>query len=269
MSAFVLQRFRRAPRHSFRGFLVWSLIAMSQPGYADGIPVAEHVLGDGPGKYFLIGDTAAPPDGGFGLVVVLPGGDGSADFLPFVTNIARQAVPSGYVVAQPVAIEWREGQSERVVWPTRRSRVPGMAFTTEQYVAAVIDDVTERVALHPKKRLLLAWSSGGPAAYAVMVQKESPIAGAYVAMSVFKSRELGNLRFVRGRAFRIEHSPTDFIPIRMAEAARDELSKAGASVDYVTYAGGHGWHGAIWDRLSAGFAWLDQQVTAVAEADSP
>lgn len=245
------------------------LVAVSLTGYADEPAVAEHQLGDGPGKYFLIGDTAVSPEHGFGLVVVLPGGNGSADFLPFVTNIAAQAVPHGYLVAQPVAIEWRAGQAERVVWPTRRNRVPGMAFTTEQYVDAVVADVAERIALHPERRLMLAWSSGGPAAYAVMAQKDSPIIGAYVAMSVFKPRELGNLRFVRGRAFRIEHSPTDFIPIRMAEDARDKLTAAGAAVDYTTYAGGHGWHGPIWDRLSEGFAWLDTQLVGDAEDESP
>lgn len=232
-------------------------------------PVSEVALAETPGRYFLVGDVTDPPDEGFGLIVVLSGGDGSADFLPFVTNIAQQTVPPGYLVVQPVAIEWREGQSERVVWPTRRSRVPGMRFTTEQYVAWVVDDVAERVALHPEKRLLLAWSSGGPAAYAVMTQKDAPISGAYIVMSVFKPHELGNLRFVRGRAFHIEHSPTDFIPIRMAEDARDTLSEAGAAVNYVTYAGGHGWHGPIWDRLSQGFAWLDDQVTDDASEDSP
>src|SRR5262249_22746607 len=55
-------------------------------------------------RYFLI----EPPKGvkaptkGYGLVVVLPGGDGSADFQPFVKRIFKNAVPEGYVLAQPV-----------------------------------------------------------------------------------------------------------------------------------------------------------------------
>jgi hypothetical protein len=49
-------------------------------------------------RCFLVGPqkgTTAPKKG-YGLLVVLPGGDGSADFQPFVKRIYKNAVPEGY-----------------------------------------------------------------------------------------------------------------------------------------------------------------------------
>src|SRR5262249_42979507 len=60
--------------------------------------------GDADKRYFLIGpnkDAKGPTDG-YGLVVILPGGDGSAEFNPFVRRIYKNALPDGYLAAQPV-----------------------------------------------------------------------------------------------------------------------------------------------------------------------
>src|SRR5262245_47675447 len=67
-------------------------------------------------RYFLIGpakDAKAPKDG-YGLVLILPGGPGTADFHPFVKRIYKNALPEGYVAAQPVAVKWADKQE--VVW---------------------------------------------------------------------------------------------------------------------------------------------------------
>src|SRR5687768_3951868 len=57
-------------------------------------------------RYFLIGAEkgAKPPDGGYGLLLVLPGGDGVAGFHAFVKRIYKHALPDGYLVAQLVAV---------------------------------------------------------------------------------------------------------------------------------------------------------------------
>src|SRR5258708_5550160 len=81
-------------------------------------------------RYFLIGPAKAHKDG-YGLVVILPGGSGSADFHPFVKRIFKNAVPEGYLVAQPVAVKWADKQ--QIVWPTAKSKVEGMKFTTEEF----------------------------------------------------------------------------------------------------------------------------------------
>jgi predicted esterase len=79
-------------------------------------------------------------------------------------------------------------------------------------------------------------------------------------MSVFKPENLPNLKAARGRSFYILHSPEDFIPIEMAEDARDELVKKGAKVEYQTYAGGHGWHGDVFGTIRSGIGWLEKQA---------
>ena len=45
-------------------------------------------------------------DEGFKLLLVLPGGDGSADFNPFVRRIHKNALDGSYVVAELVAPAW-------------------------------------------------------------------------------------------------------------------------------------------------------------------
>jgi hypothetical protein len=53
--------------------------------------------GDAQKRYFLIGPAkdAKAPAAGYGLVVILPGGDGSADFHPFVKRIFKNSLPEG------------------------------------------------------------------------------------------------------------------------------------------------------------------------------
>jgi len=50
------------------------------------------------------------PKKGYGLLVVLPGGSGMADFHPFIKRIYKHAIPEGYLLAQPVAVKWTEKQ---------------------------------------------------------------------------------------------------------------------------------------------------------------
>ena len=67
--------------------------------------------GDENKQYFLIGaakDKKAPKDG-FGLVVIMPGGDGSAEFHPFVKRLYEHALPGGYLAAQLIAVKWTQG----------------------------------------------------------------------------------------------------------------------------------------------------------------
>src|SRR5262249_58770221 len=113
-------------------------------------------------RYFLI----EPPRGvkapkkGYGLLVVLPGGGGGADFHPFVKRIYKNAVPEGYVLAQPVAVKWTEKQ--QIVWPTDKNRVEGMKFSTEECVEAVIQAVTGKYKLDPERGCRRPWGSSGP-----------------------------------------------------------------------------------------------------------
>jgi len=209
-------------------------------------------------RYFLIvaGDRLQVPPGGFGLVVVLPGGDGGPDFLPFVKRIYKHALPKGYLVAQLVAVKWTPEQP--IVWPTEGVKVAKQRFSTEQFVDAVVKDVAGKFPLSDRI-FSLAWSSGGPAAYAASLHETKPVTGSFIAMSVFKPKQLPPLAQAKAHAYFLYHSPQDRVcPFGMAKAADQALTAQGAKVKLLEYAGGHGWRGAVYPRIREGVQWLEK-----------
>ena len=237
-------------------------------------------LGNEHQRYFLIGaendgkvvkKSGKAPKEGFALLVVMPGGPGDQKFTSFVRSIWKSCAPEGWLFAEMVSVKWKPEQ--QVIWPTRLSRVPGMEFTTEEYFAAVVEDVqkTQKLKLDPKRLFELGWSSSGPAEYAIALQEKSPIAGAYVAMSVFGLDELRpGLKYAKGLPFFLDHSPDDTTcKFSFAELARDTLAKEGATVELVTYKGGHGWNDDPFARLKKGFAWLDEQAAKNGKSGKP
>jgi predicted esterase len=217
------------------------------------------MLGDDPlQRYFLIGPRADAPAEGFRLLIVLPGGDGSADFHPFVREIAGSLPPS-YLVAQGVAPAWSEDE-ERVVWPTHKLEGEKARFNAEDFVAGIVRDVSARHPLDLRFVFLLGWSSGGPPAYAASLEKDSPVRGALVAMSVFKPEQVESLKPAKGRAFYVLHSPQDFISMDFPKRAVKDLAKAGAMTVLETYEGGHGWHGDTFGMIRKGLAWLEENA---------
>lgn len=215
--------------------------------------------GDNPAK----GDSSSKPDArpaeGFGLVVIMPGGDGSAKFHPFVKRIFKHSLPKGYLVAQPVTPKWSENQ--RIVWPTARSPADERKFGTEEFVTKVIADVRRKHALNSDRVFTLSWSSSGPAAYAISLTPECGVTGSFVAMSVFRPDQLPPLEKAKGHAYFIYHSQDDQVcPFRMSEEARDKLRAAGAVVEFREYSGGHGWHGGMFADIREGIAWLEQNA---------
>jgi RNA polymerase sigma factor (sigma-70 family) len=217
------------------------------------------VKGDVNKRYFLVGKTDKAPAGGYRLLVVLPGGDGSADFNPFIRRIHKNALNERWLIAQLVAPKWDADQFDSVVWPTEGLKYPAAKFTTEEFVNHVIGAVKARVAVDPKRIFLLGWSSGGPPCYAAAAQKGSPVTGAFIAMSVFKPAQLPALANLKGKAFYLLQSPDDRVtPLRFAVAAEEALKGAGAQVHLERYPGGHGWRGNVWKMLGDGVTWLDQ-----------
>jgi predicted esterase len=232
------------------------------------VPSQDLQAGDDAGKrYFLIGPRAkkAPPADGYKLLVVLPGGSGDEQFLPFVKRIWKNALPPEYLVVQPVAIKWTTDQ--QIVWPTSKSRVAEMKFTTEEFIDAVIADVSGRHKLDPKHCRTLSWSSSGPAAYAAALSSEK-ITGSFIAMSIFKPNLLPELTAAKGRPFFLYHSPDDRVcPYRMVVQAKEVLTENGATVELHDYRGGHGWRGGLYDDIRAGIKWLEQNQPPAGEKD--
>ena len=210
-------------------------------------------------RFFLIGprEGEKPPKAGFGLVVVMPGGPGTAEFHSFVKRIYKHAVPKGYLVAQPVAVKWTDTQG--IVWPTKKNRVEGMKFSTEEFVEAVIEDTEKRHKLDLQRVMTLSWSSSGPAAYAISLSSKK-VTGSFIAMSVYKPDVLPPLERAKGHRYFLYHSPDDRVcPFWMTKRAERQLKQNGAVVQLKTYRGGHGWRGGLYPVMTEGIKWLEEK----------
>lgn len=237
------------------------LLLALQDDVAD-VPAGQRIAAKDPKKrYLLIGPAKEVelPAKGYGLVLVLPGGDGGAGFQPFVKRIWKNAAAKDVLFAQLEAVEWTPGQFRTVVWPTQISRVTGMKFTTEAYAREVAEEVGALHRIDPERTFVMGWSSGGPPAYAISLAKPRFTAGALVAMSVF--RELGlDLASAKGQAYWLYHSKDDAVcPLALAEKAKASLEKAGARTELLLYEGGHGWQGPLFRDLRTGLDWLEKR----------
>jgi poly(3-hydroxybutyrate) depolymerase len=175
--------------------LHWMLLALALPLAAarsqaadrEALPPADErrAGADEHKRYFLIAPRAKkPPKEGCALLLVLPGGDGSAQFKAFVQRIAANATDDDWVVAHLIAPQWTPEQAQNLVWPTAQNPAAAMKFSTEQFLAAVIRDVEQVHTIDPARVFTLAWSSSGPAAYAASLDPAIGITGTFVAMSV-------------------------------------------------------------------------------------
>ena len=223
------------------------------------LPVEElRVNNDANMRYFLMGPrTKTPPKDGYRLLLVLPGGDGGADFRDFVESIATDAISDQYLVAELIAPPW--AGSKDLVWPKEKDVAQGAPLGVEKFIDAVVADIDKMHKLDPRHIYALGWSSSGPALYATAMRAKTPLTGAFIAMSVFHPQECPPAAGAKGRAFYILHSPQDFIQMRFPQAAQKTLTAAGAKVKLTTYEGGHGWHGDPHKMIRTGVTWLESQ----------
>ncbi len=229
-----------------------------------GIPSVKRTIDDDEKKtYFQIGpksDAKAPKDG-WKVLLILPGGDGSADFNPWCRRIHQNALPDDYIAVQLVAPVWSKNEN-RVVWPTRKSNPQKAKFTTETFIKSTVKDLKEHVQINEKYVFALGWSSGGPAIYANSVSNNSPVTGSFVAMSVFWPQTLSDIKRAKDHPYFILHSPTDWIKIdQHARVAVKQLGNAGAKTKLQLYNGGHGWHGDPFGNMKTGIKWLEKNLS--------
>lgn len=218
------------------------------------------IMDDASKRYFLIGniESPSPRSDGRRVLIVLPGGDGSADFSPFVRRIYKMALNDEWIVAQIVAPRWARRQA--IVWPTKTRLLPEARFSTEQLIDSVIDDITTRGSIDPTEIYVLAWSSSGPAAYSVALMDKPRIAGAFIAMSVFRENEYSKPVTAPSCCVYLMQSPDDNrTPFRHAESAQQFMESVGIRVMLKQYKGGHGWHGNPFEMVSEGMNWLVMQ----------
>ncbi len=204
-------------------------------------------------RFYLVGTNPAEPGAlaggaagtgarGRKLLVVIPGGDGSAAYRVFSQRLHAQALDDSWLVAHLVAPKWDAGQFETLVWPTGKAPWPGARFTTEAFADAVVKEVSARTAIDGGQVYVLAWASGGPAGYAALCRKDAPFAGGVIAMSDFAVGRVESVKGAAGRRVAIIHAEGDgTVPIRAAEVAKEWLGRSGASVELARIAGPRGW----------------------------
>jgi predicted esterase len=229
----------------------------------DGFPQVERKVGDNAKKtYYQIGpkEGVKEPEGGWKVMLILPGGAGSADFNPFCRRIHMNALPEDYIAVQLVAHAWSDAEN-RVVWPTKKLNPQKADFTTEEFIREAIADVKQHVNINDKYVFALGWSSGGPPLYVNSVTKDSPVTGTFVAMSVFHPDNLPDIKNAKDHPYYILHSPQDWINIdQHARVAEKELAKHGAKTTLQTYPGGHGWRSDPFGNIKRGTKWLEENI---------
>ena len=135
-----------------------------------------------------------------------------------------------------------------------------MKRSTEERVDAVLRDLAKWKRIDPKRVYVLAWSSSGPAAYAMATTRGSKPSGYLVAMSVFRPAWHGDLGRTRGKSFYLLQSRGDEITkFHHAELAEKSLRKSKTRVELVEYEGGHGWHGTSFVSIGKGLRWLEER----------
>ena len=211
-------------------------------------------------RYFLIGPRkdVKPPKDGFGLLVVMPGGDGLADFLAFVKRIAKNAAGDGYVVAEPVAVRWTK--SQEIIWPTKKNPAAKMEFTTEEFVDAVIADAAKQQKIDPKKVYTLSWSSSGPAAYAIALREKTPVRGSFIAMSVYnKGSPAADRRGEGAPVLFAAFARRRRVQVLVRRGCQERLGGRGGEGRAREIRRGHGWHGPVFPMIKKGIEWLEKQ----------
>ena len=123
------------------------------------------VDGDSSKRYFVIRHRLAPAETPkeYGLLLILPGGPGGADFLPFCANvITTLGTPKDFIVAELVAPVWGTVNDSTIVWPSKAFPSKDARFTSEDFVDAVIKECgqalpySRRLGVHA--RLVVEWS---------------------------------------------------------------------------------------------------------------
>src|SRR5262245_56879969 len=137
-------------KHLFQLWLCVGFIAtvFTSCGFAqdavEGVRAKKFMLEPEALQYYLIAADGklTTPEHGYKLLIVMPGGEGSEDFLPFVENIYKNVLDEEYLLVQLVAPKWTEKQ--KIIWPTARNKVAGQKVSVEDFVKAAVEDVRKR-----------------------------------------------------------------------------------------------------------------------------
>ena len=219
------------------------------------------VGGDLQKRYFVIRHRllSAETPKKYGLLLILPGGTGGADFLPFCANvITALGVPRDFIAAELVAPVWGKLSDSTIVWPSRAFPDKQARFTSEDFVDSVIRDVGKLYPIRDGWVFTLGWSSSGHVLYSSSFENPK-IRGSFIAMSRFQPIWFQHPQNAKGKRYYLWHSPDDAVcPYAESEFAALFLGKLGASTVHRSYGGGHGWLPFTFyaDRIREALEWF-------------
>ena len=232
------------------------------PALDKSVTAEERTAGKDPMKrYFLIRHRIPPSERPkeYALLVVLPGGAGGTNFLPFCANvITAQGTPRDLIVAELIAPVWGKQDDSTVIWPGKAFPDKNARFTTEAFLDAVIDDVSATNKIRDGWVFTLGWSSSGHVLYSSSFENRK-IRGSFIAMSRFQSSWFAHPENAKGKRYYLWHSLDDTVcPFAEAEFATWFLTKKGAATVLKTYKGGHGWipFTLYADRIKEALEWF-------------
>lgn len=212
-------------------------------------------------RYFVIRHQIPPAEAPkeYGLLIVVPGGAGGTNFLPFCANvITAQGTPKDFIVVELIAPIWGKQDDSTVIWPSNAFPVKNAQFNTETFLDAVIKDVSKLCKIHDGWVFTLGWSSSGHVLYSSSFENPK-IRGSFVAMSRFQPEWFAHPENAKGKRYYFWHSPEDTIcPYAESESAARFLTQQGASTVLKSYQGGHGWIPFTFyaDRIKEGLEWF-------------
>lgn len=207
--------------------------------------------------------------GGQGPVIILLHGFGAPgdDLVPLAQVLS---VPAGtrFVFPEgPLSLNLGFGDS-RAWWMIDMARIQadrasgrirdlsndipkGLAAARER-VVALLDDVTRRLGANPTTTIIGGFSQGAMLACDVALRAERPFAGLVQLSGNLRAKQEWSPLMLKRKGLPVlqSHGTHDeILPYVGAERLRDELARAGLSVEWISFRGGHEIPEAVLDRL--------------------
>jgi phospholipase/carboxylesterase len=135
-----------------------------------------------------------------------------------------------------------EAELRRGVPRDRRDEVPDGLATARDHVARLLDELTARFAIGDGQLVLGGFSQGAMLSLDVALHRPQPpaglilMSGTLIAEGVWRPR----LPTLAGVPVMLSHGRQDgLLPFSIAEVLRDQLTAAGAAVDWQPFSGAH------------------------------
>ena len=151
-------------------------------------------------------------------------------------------------------IDFARIEADRARGTDRRDEVPVGLPEARTQVLALLDQLQARFAIAPQQLVLGGFSQGAMIALDVALHRAAPPAGLILMSGTLIANPVWQPRMAQlaGVPIALSHGRQDpILPFRMAEVLRDQLTSAGAAVDWRPFVGGHEIPGTVIEGAAA------------------